>query len=138
LIIVLNRLEFISGGNDLEKPEIVEDKGEGVIELDSLNFDSAVSDKSIWLVEFYAPWCGHCKKLMPTWSQLGAHFEGRNDVLIGKMDATANEVEDLEIQGYPTIMYFAGDGTPGEQYSGERTLDGFTSFLESKVESGEV
>lgn len=56
------------------------------------NFQELVidNDKDI-LVEFYAPWCGHCKKLAPTFEELGKEMQNEN-VEIVKMDATANDV----------------------------------------------
>ena len=68
------------------------------------NFDSVARDKTKGvLVEFYAPWCGHCKQLAPIYDQLGKHFEGDSNVVIAKMDSTANELEDIKIQSFPTI-----------------------------------
>ena len=87
------------------------------------------SDKDV-LVEFYAPWCGHCKQLAPIWDKLGEKFEGHKDILIAKMDSTANEVEEVKVQSFPTIKYFPKDGSVVD-YNGGRTLDDFVKFLES-------
>lgn len=57
------------------------------------NFDEIVNDptKDV-LIEFYAPWCGHCKTLEPKFNELGEKFAGSKDIVIAKMDATANGV----------------------------------------------
>lgn len=103
------------------------------------NFDEVVMDKKRdVLVEFYAPWCGHCKKLSPIYDELAEKFQGRDDVLVAKMDATANELEHTRIDSFPTIkLYKKGDNTVVE-YNGERTLEGMSKFLESGGEFGKA
>jgi len=82
-------------------------------------------------VEFYAPWCGHCKQLAPIWDKLGEKFSGDDSVVIAKMDSTANEVEQFEISGFPTLKYFPQGSSEIVDYNGERTLEAMHKFVDS-------
>jgi len=91
------------------------------------------SNKKVF-VEFYAPWCGHCKSLAPIWDQLGEKFTSDENVVIAKMDSTANEVSDFEIQGFPTLKYFPSGSDKVVDYNGDRTLDAMAAFVTSNGE----
>jgi len=96
------------------------------------NFNDVAKDKSkAVFVEFYAPWCGHCKQLAPIWDQLGEKFKDNEDIVIAKMDSTANELEDVKIQGFPTLKYFPKGSDKAVDYNGGRTLEDLTKFIES-------
>jgi len=96
------------------------------------NFQEVAMDteKSV-LVEFYAPWCGHCKSLEPTYNKLGEKFKDHADIVIAKMDSTANEIEEVKVEGFPTIKLFKKGDNKIIDYNGERTLEGMSKFLES-------
>jgi protein disulfide isomerase len=81
------------------------------------------------LMEYYAPWCGHCKALSPKWDELGEHVKDLDDLVIAKMDSTANEVEGVEIKGYPTLKWYPKGNKKGEDYNDGRELPDFKDFL---------
>lgn len=60
-----------------------------VVALTAKTFDDAVGKDKAALVEFYAPWCGHCKKLAPEFEKLGEAFKANKDVLIAKVKKAA-------------------------------------------------
>ena len=113
--------------------EIPEDWNNGPVKvLVGKNFHKiAFDDTKDVLVEFYAPWCGHCKKLSPIYEMLAEKFKDNQSILVAKIDATANELENTKIQSFPTIkLYKKGDNKVVE-YKGERTLEGMSKFIET-------
>ncbi|XP_077381306.1 protein disulfide-isomerase-like [Festucalex cinctus] len=96
------------------------------------NFESVALDptKNVF-VEFYAPWCAHCKDLAPIWDQLGEKYADRDDIIIAKMDSTANELEAVSVTGFPTLKYFPAGGKEVVEYSGKRDLETLSKFLDN-------
>lgn len=97
------------------------------------NFDKIVMDDSKdVLIEFYAPWCGHCKKLAPVYKSLGKKLKDNPDVVIAKMDAIANDVPNskYKVEGFPTL-YWAPKNSKNnpEKYEGGRELDDMLEFI---------
>jgi len=81
------------------------------------------------LVEFYAPWCGHCKSLTPKYEKLGAKFAGNPNVIIAKIDATEND-HPADVEGFPTIIFYpAGAKDAPIPYEGDRTTDAMYKFV---------
>lgn len=102
------------------------------------NFEKVALDKEKDVfVEFYAPWCGHCKKLAPTWDELGEKYKSVNGVVIAKMDATENDIPTAspfkQIQGFPTLVLFKAGDNSFVQYDGPRTLDSLVAFVETNA-----
>ncbi|KAF9884593.1 hypothetical protein FE257_001415 [Aspergillus nanangensis] len=108
-----------------------------VIDLIPKNFDKVVlkSGKPA-LVEFFAPWCGHCKTLAPIYEQLGSAFAHAEDkVTVGKVDADENRDlgKRFGIQGFPTLKWFDGKSDEPEDYKGGRDLESLSAFITEKT-----
>jgi protein disulfide isomerase family A protein 3 len=114
------------------KSEPIPDSNDGpVVVAVGKNFDEVVTnnEKDV-LIEFYAPWCGHCKKLTPIYDELGTKLKGEN-VAIVKMDATANDVPPLfDVRGFPTLYWVPRDSkTKPVRYDSGRELDDFIKYI---------
>lgn len=107
-----------------------------VVELTDNNFDKLVLESDdVWLVEFFAPWCGHCKNLAPHWEKAAAELKGK--VKLGALDATVHtsKASQYGIQGYPTIKFFPGgkkDSHSVQDYDGGRTSSDIVTWALDK------
>lgn len=101
----------------------------GVVELSDDSFAHAIA-KGVSIVKFYAPWCGHCKRLAPTWDELSVKYAGSASVKVAKVDCTKSQsVCSAEgVDGYPTVFLYM-DGKRVVEYDGDRTLDNLVRFV---------
>lgn len=109
-----------------------------VIVLDDSNFESTVyNSNDMWLVEFYAPWCGHCKQLEPEWNNAAGQLKGK--IKVAKVDATVNQsiASKFGINGYPTIKIFPPGPkkqSSAENYEGGRDASSIVTIALEKLE----
>uniref|UniRef100_A0A7S2KMZ5 Thioredoxin domain-containing protein n=1 Tax=Leptocylindrus danicus TaxID=163516 RepID=A0A7S2KMZ5_9STRA len=105
-----------------------------VVSLTSDNVAELTAGKTVF-IKFFAPWCGHCKKLAPDWETLAAEWEGDKVGLVAEVDCTDEAAKPLcdanGVRGYPTLKY--GDFSNLEDYSGGRSLSDLTSFAKTNL-----
>jgi protein disulfide-isomerase A6 len=110
-----------------------------VLDLDESNFDSSIGDKAAF-VEFFAPWCGHCKKLAPEYEQVGETFaKFGSKVVVAKVDCDSHRelCQRFDVSGYPTLKFFAAksklDADAAQAYTGARNAGGISEFIADRV-----
>ncbi|VDN15087.1 unnamed protein product [Dibothriocephalus latus] len=116
----------------LKSEPIPTEKDGHVTKVVAKNFDEVVLDPNVdVLVEFYAPWCGHCKQLKPNYDKLAEKLSSEKKIVIAAMDATANTVSPLfPVTGFPTIYWVprTSKGKP-VQYQGDRTTEAMLEYV---------
>ncbi|CAM6128113.1 unnamed protein product [Calypogeia fissa] len=101
-----------------------------VVSLTDTTFTDKVKEQdTVWFIKFFAPWCGHCKKLAPTWEELGKSLEGEDGVEVGLVDCTLQKktCSSVDIRSYPTLKIFY-NGEDIKKYSGPRDLESLKKF----------
>eukprot|EP00736_Rhodelphis_marinus_P005282 Rmarinus@m.13252 len=113
-------------------------RNDDVVQLTPKSFRSEVlkDTRSVWMVEFYAPWCGHCKNLAPEYKKAASNLNGL--VKLGAVDC--DKYRDLcgryDVRGFPTIKVFPADKKGRENpfdYQGERRAGAISKFMTSQV-----
>ncbi|KAI6689413.1 hypothetical protein NL676_026241 [Syzygium grande] len=112
---------------------------EFVLTLDHSNFSDTVSKHDFIVVEFYAPWCGHCKKLAPEYEKAASALSSHDPpIALAKIDANEEANKELaseyDIKGFPTIKILRKGGKIIQEYKGPREADGIVTYL--KKQSG--
>jgi len=107
---------------------------EDVLVLTDENFDEAIKEFPHILVEFYAPWCGHCKKLAPEYSKAAAALKKSDTyVPLAKVDATEQKkvAERFGVQGFPTLKFF--NNGEAMDYTGGRVEKDIVSWINKRA-----
>ncbi|XP_076437915.1 thioredoxin domain-containing protein 5-like [Babylonia areolata] len=120
-----------------EEEEEEEEKEDLVVDLTDETFEEAISE-GVTFVKFFAPWCGHCKRLAPTWTELGQSNEDK-EVTIARVDCTQHQsvCNSQSIRGYPTLAIFR-NGQRVNDYKGQRDLESLQEFVDSFLEHTEL
>ncbi|KAL5082360.1 hypothetical protein RYX36_010781 [Vicia faba] len=127
--------EDFSGYEHQESYQPPEFDEKDVVVLKDNNFTDVVNNNRFVLVEFYAPWCGHCQALAPEYAAAATELKGEN-VVLAKIDATEESevAQKFDVQGFPTIYFFI-DGVH-KTYSGQRTKEAIVAWIKKKTGPG--
>ena len=93
----------------------------GAIDLSPENFDTLVGADKPAFVKFFAPWCGHCKRMAPAWKEIE---DAQDKVVIGDVDCTIHRelCSKFDVKGFPTLKTFAAGSQEAADYSGGRNM----------------
>ncbi|EDV91834.1 thioredoxin domain-containing protein 5 homolog [Drosophila grimshawi] len=111
------------------------DQKQFAIELDPETFDEVIGAGNVF-VKFFAPWCGHCKRLHPLWEQLAEIMNiDEPKVKIAKVDCTKHQTlcADHQVTGYPTLRLFKLGETESVRFKGTRDLPAITDFINQEL-----
>jgi protein disulfide-isomerase A1 len=120
----------------LKSQPVPESNNDPVFVLVGSEFENVVGKDKDVFVEFYAPWCGHCKRLAPEYEKVGEAFSEVDSVVIAKIDATENDTPE-DIKGFPTLIFYPQGTTEGVKYNGDRKQEAIVEWIKEKA-SGDV
>ena len=108
-------------------------KDSSVIQLDLKNFvKKVVKSNNIWLILFYAPWCGHCQEFHPIFEKMARATKGLFKLGAVNCENNRELAERYKVTGFPTILFFGDDKDNVEEYEGDREADKIIDFLFEK------
>ena len=108
-------------------------KDTSVIQLNKDNFDTEViKSNNLWLILFYAPWCGHCKAFHPQFEKLAKSTKGLFKIGAVNCEEERDLASKYKIDGFPTVLFFGEDKTKTEEYEGNRKADKIVDYLFDK------
>ncbi|KAI8984891.1 thioredoxin-domain-containing protein [Trametes punicea] len=130
VIVEIERDELVE---EVQPKEDVNPRGI-VLSLDETTFRENV-DKGGIFVKFFAPWCGHCKKLAPTWIELAGAMQHKLNIAEVNCDEHSALCREEGVTGYPMLFYYGGKGTKTE-YTGGRKLEQLKAFAQKVTGPG--
>ncbi|KAK9999059.1 hypothetical protein SO802_018662 [Lithocarpus litseifolius] len=128
----LDESAFQDEEEDYKVPDVDE---KDVVVLREGNFSDFIEKNQFVMVEFYAPWCGHCQALAPEYAAAATELKGEN-VVLAKVDASEENdlAQQYDVQGFPTVYFFI-DGVH-KPYTGQRTKESIVTWIKKKTGPG--
>jgi thioredoxin domain-containing protein 5 len=105
-----------------------------VLTLTNANYDSTLAAGGPIFIKYYAPWCGHCKKLAPHWTRLAAHARGKMTVAEVDCDAHKALCSKAGVEGYPALYFYPSPGAQHAEYLGGRKFEQLSAFADKATE----
>jgi len=132
LVVIISVIEYVQ----CVKPD---DADPNIMELTPDNIQQAIQENNV-LIEFYAPWCGHCQHFAPTYKKLAdliANSDRSGDIKIAKINASAHQsiVSSFSIRGFPTIkLFLKGKEKNPVDYTSDRSIQSLLDFLHKHLD----
>lgn len=95
-----------------------------------MTYENAINESPVALVEFYAPWCPHCRRMMPVMEQVKELLDEQVPVIQLNLDENREAADTAEVESVPTFIVYR-NGVEEWRHSGE--IDG--NYLLEKVQS---
>ena len=111
-------------------------KDTSVIQLNKDNFENDVmKSDNLWLILFYAPWCGHCKAFHPQFEKLAKSTKGLFKIGAVNCEENRDLAGKYKIDGFPTVLFFGEDKNKTEEYEGDRKAEKIVEWLFDKAKN---
>ena len=104
-----------------------------VIEIDDSNFESEVINSEIpVLVDFWATWCGPCRKLSPIIEEISDSYDGKVKFTKVNIEKSIETAKKYSISGLPSLLVFK-NGEPTERMTGLMPKNAIVSNIEKHL-----
>ena len=110
------------------------DEDTQVVQLNAENFNKEVIESDeLWLILFYAPWCGHCKAFHPEFEKVAKSAKGLFKIGAVNCEDEKDIAQKYKIDGYPTVLFFGDNKKKTEEYEGDRKAEKVIEYLFEKA-----
>lgn len=119
----------------LKSAPIPEDDDQPVKTLVGKNYNDILADQREYLVKIHAPWSGDSKRIAPHFVAAAAALSNNPNIVLAELDGTLNEVEGVEITGYPTVLWYSKDKNAEPiKFSGGKDTEGIIDWIKDHTQ----